>query len=280
MTRSDALSLSESLRVGDVSRAWLVWSGAAETALAEAYQFAGSPIPARGLVLVVVVPCSGLLGLVGVRFGRLAVTLLMLMMLLMSLCIETLLLLLDVRRRSKAVMVLLDSMIRKGLPLLVQSSLGLFNGIRSLLLGPFFLLRWMILMLFGVLALVLFIILLVVFTGGSVTSSMGLSYIVGERLFRCGGRISWFHPYKWLWPDMVLPAPLLQCKHNSSGGSGILLGLTRNSERLGFPTFAGLGKGTPALKNSMRRLRVSCLFCLKFLASVDRGRVLLRPIST
>ena len=33
------------------SRAWLVWSGAAEAALADAYWFSGGPIPYRGLVL-------------------------------------------------------------------------------------------------------------------------------------------------------------------------------------------------------------------------------------
>ena len=31
--------------------AWLVWSRAAETALADAYRFGGGPIPSRGLVL-------------------------------------------------------------------------------------------------------------------------------------------------------------------------------------------------------------------------------------
>ena len=36
---------------GDVSSAWLVWSGAAEAALADAYRFSGGPIPSRGLVL-------------------------------------------------------------------------------------------------------------------------------------------------------------------------------------------------------------------------------------
>ena len=41
MARLDALSLDESLDAGDVSRAWLVWSSAAETALADAYRFAG-----------------------------------------------------------------------------------------------------------------------------------------------------------------------------------------------------------------------------------------------
>ena len=45
------MRLDESLDAGDVSRAWLVWSGAAETALADAYRFCGDPIPSRGLVL-------------------------------------------------------------------------------------------------------------------------------------------------------------------------------------------------------------------------------------
>ena len=35
----------------DVSRAWLVWSGAAESALADAYQFVGGPFPPSRLVL-------------------------------------------------------------------------------------------------------------------------------------------------------------------------------------------------------------------------------------
>ena len=51
MSRQDALRLDDSLNSGDVSRAWLVWSGAAEAALADAYRFSGGPIPCRGLVL-------------------------------------------------------------------------------------------------------------------------------------------------------------------------------------------------------------------------------------
>ena len=35
MSRQDALLLDESLNAGDVSQAWLVWSSAAETALAD-----------------------------------------------------------------------------------------------------------------------------------------------------------------------------------------------------------------------------------------------------
>ena len=47
----DAQRLSESLDADDVSRAWLVWSGVAEAALADAFRFCGGPIPSRGLVL-------------------------------------------------------------------------------------------------------------------------------------------------------------------------------------------------------------------------------------
>ena len=51
LSRQDALQLDESLDAGDVSRAWLVWSGAAETALVDACQFSGGPTPDRGFVL-------------------------------------------------------------------------------------------------------------------------------------------------------------------------------------------------------------------------------------
>ena len=51
MSRQDALLLDESLDAGDFSQAWLVWSGAAETALADACRFSGGAAPDRGLVL-------------------------------------------------------------------------------------------------------------------------------------------------------------------------------------------------------------------------------------
>ena len=44
MSRQDALLLGESLNAGDVSQAWLVWSSAAEAALADAYRFSGGPV--------------------------------------------------------------------------------------------------------------------------------------------------------------------------------------------------------------------------------------------
>ena len=51
MSREDALGLDGALLCGDVSRAWMIWSSAAENALADAFRFAGGPVPARGLVL-------------------------------------------------------------------------------------------------------------------------------------------------------------------------------------------------------------------------------------
>ena len=51
MAGLDALILDESLDAGDVSRALLVWSSAAETALADAYRFAVGPVLARGLII-------------------------------------------------------------------------------------------------------------------------------------------------------------------------------------------------------------------------------------
>ena len=51
MSRRDASLLDESLGRDDVSLALSVWSRAAESALADAFQFSGGPLPSRGLVL-------------------------------------------------------------------------------------------------------------------------------------------------------------------------------------------------------------------------------------
>ena len=50
MSRRDVLQLDDSLDAGDVSRAWLVWSEAAETARVDAYHFSGGPLPGKCLV--------------------------------------------------------------------------------------------------------------------------------------------------------------------------------------------------------------------------------------
>ena len=50
-TGDDALGLNEALEGGDVWRAWSVWSSAAGAAFVDAYQFAGGPVLDWGLVL-------------------------------------------------------------------------------------------------------------------------------------------------------------------------------------------------------------------------------------
>ena len=51
MSRQDTSLLDESLDTDDVSLAWLVWSRAAEAALADAFRFSGGSFPSSGLVL-------------------------------------------------------------------------------------------------------------------------------------------------------------------------------------------------------------------------------------
>ena len=51
MSCRDALLLDASLAADDVSQAWVVWSGAVESALVDAYRFSGGLLPSRSLVL-------------------------------------------------------------------------------------------------------------------------------------------------------------------------------------------------------------------------------------
>ena len=54
------------------------------------------------------------------------------------------------------------------------------------------------------------------------------------------------HPYKWLRPDLVPPAPFLQCKpHLTPDGFGvnqILLGLMKNPRKAWLPNFCRSGQ--------------------------------------
>ena len=59
------------------------------------------------------------------------------------------------------------------------------------------------------------------------------------------------HSYKWLRPDLVSPAPFLQCDPHLT--PGVLADPARIDEefrKAWLPHFAALGKGRPALKNS------------------------------
>ena len=65
MSRQDALQLDESLDADDTSLAWLVWSRAAEAALADAYWFSAFLVKVWFLVGGVLL--FGLFGLVVIR---------------------------------------------------------------------------------------------------------------------------------------------------------------------------------------------------------------------
>ena len=118
-------------------------------------------------------------------------------------------------------------------------------------------------MLLKVLVLVIFIVLWVMFIIISVTSFMGSSFTGGSRLSVGGGiglgRTPLVHPKKVA--SSRLGSPLLHFFSVSSILHLVVLeyllirpGLMKNSERPGFPTSAALGKGIPALRNSMRKL--------------------------
>ena len=119
MSRQVALQLDESLEAGDVSRAWLVWSGAAEAALVDAYQFSGGPLPGRGLVLGRGIASFRVVRLGGHRVRKArgnaadahdAADVLLYRD-------SSVAPLVDMRRRFKAVMDVLDAMIRHGVSL-------------------------------------------------------------------------------------------------------------------------------------------------------------------
>ena len=78
-------------------------------------------------------------------------------------------------------------------------------------------------------------------------------------------------PFWWLRPDLV-PQPLffsvsLNLPQVVLGCLLILIRLMQNSERLGF-FFDALGKGIPALRNSVLKLRGAPFCCLRFLCHV------------
>ena len=79
------------------------------------------------------------------------------------------------------------------------------------------------------------------------------------------------HPYRWLRPDLVPPAPFLQCEpHLTPDGSGVLSDPVRIDEefrKAWLPYFSVLGKGRQALTNSALRLMGGCRFYLKFIFS-------------
>ena len=252
------LSRLEALGADDVSMAWTVWSRAAESALLDAYRFSGGSLPSRSLVLGRGSSMFRVVRLGGhpVRKARGSVADVHDAADVFLYRDASLAPLLDMRRRFKAVMDVLDAMIRLNL---------LLSGTRFWHLGLCILLPLMIYLLIKVWVLVPFSMLPLVSIVVLVTSFM--LWLFADVMRRLGGgaigfvKIPWFIPVS-LISRLVVLGYLL-----------ILLGLMRNSERLGFPTFVALGKGIPALRNSILRLRNGCLFYLRFLPRLT-GRVL------
>ena len=205
-----------------------------------------------GVVLLV----FGMFGLAVARFVRFVVMLLMFMMLLIFSCIETLLSpLLDMRRRFKAVMDVLSAMIRYGISIARSVELTA-QWDRILAIGPLHLGEFHR-----------------IFSDVHRRLSDFIHRVVVHRRDEAiRGWRNWIredplvHPYKWLRPDLFLPAPFLQCKpHLTPGGSGVLADPAKIDEefrKAWLPYFCRSGQRDTSLRNSMKRSRGGYLCCL------------------
>ena len=228
MSRRDASLLDESLGLDDVSMAWTVWSRAAEAALADAYQFSGGPLPSRVLILGRGAALFRRVQLGGQWIRRARANAADALdaadvLLYRDFSIASLL---DMRRRFKAVMDILDAMIRYGVSLSRSVELTA-QWDQILALGPMY---------------------PVTEDDLSVGRDLGIGaffdvaagvhrrlcefihqVVVNRRDEAVRGWRNWIredplvHPYRWLRPDLVPPAPFLQCEpHLTPDGSGVL----------------------------------------------------------
>ena len=228
MSRRDALLLDESLGLDDVSMAWTVWSRAAEAALADAYRFSGGPLPSRGLVLGRGAALFRRVQLGGPWVRRARANAADALdaadvFLYRDLSIAPLL---DMRRRFKAVMDLLDAMIRYGVSLSRSVELTA-QWDQILAIGPIYPVTADDLSVGRGLGI-----------GAFFDATAGIhrrfckfihQVVVNRRDEAVRGWPNWIredplvHPYRWLRPDLVPPAPFLQCEPClTPGGSGVL----------------------------------------------------------
>ena len=265
LSRHDVLLLDDSLDACDFSRAWLVWSGALEAALADAYRFSGDPLPSRGLVLGRESASFRVVGLGGHKVRKArgnaadahdAAD----VFLYRDSSVAPLL---DMRRRFKAVMDFLDAMIRYGISLSRSVELSA-QWDRILAVGhlyPVTLEDLSVVHGVGIgdfnrvvcdvhRRLSDFIHAIVVHRRDEAIGVGGIGFGRILLFIRKGGFAQiWFSLLLFSSVSPISRLVVLEC-------SLILLGLMRNSERPGFPIFVALGKGRPALRNSMWRLRM------------------------
>ena len=228
MSGQDASLLDQSLDRSNVSLAWSVWSRAAESALVDAFRFSGGPIPSRGLILGRGTALLRSVQLGGPRVRRARANVADAVdaadVFLYRDC--SLAPLLSMRRRFKAVMDVLDSMIRCGVSLSRSVELTA-QWDRILALGPMHPVTFDDLSLGRTLDLGAF------FRAASDIhcrlSTFIHQVVVHRRDQAVQGWRNWIredplvHPYRWLRPDLVPPAPFLQCEPClTSGGSGVL----------------------------------------------------------
>ena len=251
MSRRDASLLDQSLGLVDVSLAWVVWSRAAESALADAFRFSGGPLPAKGLVLG---RGSALLRVVQpggprVRKARANVAYALDASDVFLYCDSSVAPLLDKRRRFKAVMDLLDAMIRHGVSL--SRSLELTaKWDKVLALGPMYPATLDDLSFNRDLGIGAFF-----HVASGVHRRLSDSIhqaVVHRRDEAIRGWRNWIredpsaHPYRWLRPDLVPPAPFLQCEPClTPGGSGVLSDPARIDEefrKAWLPYFCRFGQ--------------------------------------
>ena len=228
MSRQDALLLDEALGADDVSQAWLVWSGAAEAALVDAFRFSGGPVPSRGLILGRGAALLRRVQLGGPRVRRARANIADVfdaadVFLYRDFSLAPLL---DMRRRFKAVMDILDAMIRYGVSL--SRSVELTTQWDQILaigpMYPFILDDLCVGRDLGI--------------GAFFDAAAGVDrrlcdfihqVVVNRRDEAVRGWRNWIredplvHPYGWPRLDLVPPAPFLQCEpHRTSDGSGVL----------------------------------------------------------
>ena len=81
-----------------------------------------------------------------------------------------------------------------------------------------------------------------------------------------------FHPYKWLRPDLVPPAPFLQCKpHLTPGGSGVLADPARIDEefrKAWLPYFCRFGQREASLEEFDEEVEGGYRFYLRLICLV------------
>ena len=215
MSRQDASLLDESLVRDDVSLAWSVWSRAAESALADAFRFSGGPLPSGGLILGRGAALLRLVQLGGPRVRRARANAADALDAAEKFLYRDFSLapLLDMRRQLKAVMELLDAMIRYGvslsrsvelaaqwdqiLALMYPVTLDDLSVGRDLGIGAFFDVAA------GVHRRLCDFIHQVLVQRRDEAVRVWRNWIREDPLV---------HPYRWLRPDLVPPDPFLQCE--------------------------------------------------------------------